>query len=1111
MVNSFRIIMVLLGILIWSQCKNSENKVISPSADLPLFVLTDSQATGVNFINRLHFDEDFNIYTYRNFYNGGGVAIGDINNDGWRDIFFTSNMESNKLFLNKGDWTFEDITTSAGVGGTRSWSTGVSIADVNGDGLADIYVCNSGDVKGDNKQNELFINQGDLTFKEQAAEYGLDDRGFSTHAAFFDYDHDGDLDMYLLNNSYRSIGSFNLKYNERLIRDSLGGDKLYRNDGHVFHDVSEEAGIYGSIIGFGLGVTVGDVDNDGWQDIYVSNDFFERDYLYLNQHNSTFKEVLTEQMPSISAASMGAAMGDIDNDLYQDVFVTEMLPHDNRRLKTKTTFEDWDTYQYKLENGYYHQFTRNVLQHNNGNGFFSEIGRMAGVEATDWSWGALIADFDLDGWKDLFVANGIYQDLTDQDYLNFIANDSIKSLVTQTGKSDFEKLVSYIPTESLRNYFYKNNTDWTFSDVSEKSGINKESFSNGSAYGDLDNDGDMDLVINNVNMPAFVYKNQSKQLPESPNHLVFEITGNSTVHPIGTKVICYAHADQQMLELMPNTGFQSTMDNRLFFGFGTDTLVDSVKVIFNNQMVKQFTHIRVNQTIQVKVEDATHSDINNNTPLKTKWASKDEANSKLFAHRENDFCDFDRDRMLYHMKSTEGPALASGDVNGDGLIDFYVGGAKDQAGALYVQTRTGAFKIMDNPAFMHDKESEDVDAEFFDADGDQDIDLYVASGGNEFSNISMALSDRLYLNNGGGVMTKSPQNLPTFKNESTACVTSGDADGDGDIDLFVGIRLEPKFYGIPMNGYLLINDGAGQFSDKTQALAPELNKLGLITDAQWVDIDLDKDLDLVVVGEWMPITLFIQDQGRWTNKSKEWGLSEKGYFQALHVADLNDDDYPDLVVGNLGLNSRFRASVTEPIGMVINDFDQNGTVEQIYTMLENGKEFPFILKHDLVAQVPSLKKQILRYDQFATRTVQELFGSEQFAKSIRLEINQLAHVAAINEKGTRFVSTVLPKPAQISPVYSIITHDFNLDGVVDLLLGGNLYQVKPELGRYDASQGVLLAGRGDGTFRYENNRAIGLNVQGQVRNMAILPSSAGGHKLIIAKNNDYLETYALKN
>lgn len=1101
----------ILGLLYLMACSKSVKEQQLTGKHLPLFVLTDSQKTGINFINHLHFDESFNIYTYRNFYNGGGVAIADINNDSLMDIYFTSNMDKNRLFLNKGNWIFEDITEQAGVGGTRSWSTGVSIADINNDGLVDIYVCNSGDVKGDNKQNELFINQGNLTFKEQAAEYGLDDRGFSTHAAFFDYDHDGDLDMYLLNNSYRSIGSFNLKFNERLIRDSLGGDKLYRNDGKHFKDVSVEAGIYGSIIGFGLGVTVGDVDNDGWQDIYVSNDFFERDYLYINQRDGTFKEVLTTQMDAISAASMGAAMGDIDNDLFQDIFVTEMLPHDNRRLKTKTTFEDWDTYQYKLDNDYYHQFTRNVLQRNNGNGTFSEIGRMSGVEATDWSWGALIVDFDLDGYKDLFVANGIYQDLTDQDYLNFIANDSIKSLVTQTGKSDFEKLVSYIPSESLRNYLFKNNGDWTFADVSEQNGINTKSFSNGSAYGDLDNDGDLDLVVNNVNMPAYVYQNGTIQQPDAPGYLRFIIRGNETCNAIGTKIICYSGDEKQMLELMPNTGFQSTMDNRLFFGFNEAQMVDSVKVFFYNGQQIKLNQVQVNQNILIDIASASDTSEPVSPPKPIPYAVKNKEDSKLFKHQENNFCDFDRDRMIYHMKSTEGPALASGDANGDGLTDFYIGGAKDQAGALYIQNKNGTFVLKMNTIFESDKGCEDIDAEFFDADGDGDLDLYVASGGNEFSNISMDLSDRLYINKGDGTLLKSPQNLPTFKNESTGCVSAGDVDGDGDIDLFVGIRLEPKFYGMPMNGYLLINDGKGNFSDQTKDRAPELNKLGLITDAQWVDLDLDNDLDLVVIGEWMPVTIFIQEQGRWNNRSSSWGLQVNGYFQALLVTDINKDKYPDIVVGNLGLNSRFHASYQYPLQLYINDFDQNGTVEQIYTMSEGEIKYPFILKHDLVAQIPSLKKQILRYDEFAQRSIEDLFDPLQFSKSIELNIHRLDHFVAINKEGKKFNLISLPKPAQTSIVYSMVDYDFDQDGHPDLLIGGNLYEVKPEVGRYDASHGTLLKGHGDGTFTVIENRVSGLNLSGQVRAMNILKGTKNGVLLLVAKNNDYLEAYALAN
>ena len=567
-----------------------------------LFELRDNQAIGIEFSNDLTYSNDFNVYKYRNFYNGGGVAIGDINNDGLSDVFMTANQGANRLFLNKGDWQFEDITETAGVGGERAWSTGVTMADVNADGLLNIYVCNSGDVAGDNKENELYINQGNLKFKEQAADYNLNDKGFSTHASFFDYDKDGDLDVYILNNSFQAIGSFNLRKNERPVRDELGGDKLMQNQGGSFVDVSEEAGIYGSVIGFGLGVTIGDVNNDGWEDIFVSNDFFERDYLYINQQNGSFQEDLVNQMQSISGASMGADMADINNDGHQDIFVTEMLPSEYQRLKTVTTFEDWDKYQYNVNNGYHHQFTRNVLHLNRGDNAFSEVSRLAGVEASDWSWGALFFDMDNDGYKDLFIANGIYKDLTDQDYLQYIANESvIQSIVSEQGV-DYKELIDIIPSNKVANHAYKNGGDLSFQAYQE-SGLLTPSFSNGSAYGDLDNDGDLDLVVNNVNMPSFVYENRQA----SGNYVKVKLVGEGgNTYAIGSRIKVSTDQDTWNLENQPARGFQSSMDPVMVIGVGEAEQVD-IEVTWPDGKISRMSNVSTNQTLTIEAASAESS------------------------------------------------------------------------------------------------------------------------------------------------------------------------------------------------------------------------------------------------------------------------------------------------------------------------------------------------------------------------------------------------------------------------------------------------------------------------------------------------------------------------
>jgi hypothetical protein len=1066
-----------------------------------LFQALTRNETGVDFINQLDYDRDFNIYTYRNFYNGGGVALGDINNDGLLDMYLTANMQPNRLYLNKGNFQFEDITEKSGVAGEKAWSTGVSMADINGDGLTDIYVCNSGDVEGDNKQNELYINNGDLTFTEKAAEYGLDDRGYSTHAAFFDYDKDGDLDMYLLNNSYQAIGSFNLRKNERPKRDAVGGDKLYRNDGEKFTDVSEEAGIYGSIIGFGLGVTVGDIDKDGWQDIYVSNDFFERDYIYMNKGDGTFEENLEQQMRSISGASMGADMADINNDGFADIFVTEMLPEKEARIKTKTTFENWDRYLYNIKNGYYHQFTRNMLQLNHGNETFSDIGRLAGVHATDWSWGALITDLDNDGYKDIFVANGIYQDLTDQDYINFISNEETIKAMTTGEQVDFQKLIDAIPTNKVSNYIYVNKGDYTFEDKTAAWGLDEPSHSNGSAYGDLDNDGDLDLVVNNVNMPLFIYRNQAELLRPQHNYLKFELTGEGkNTQAVGTR-ITLKHAGKAFYqEQMPMRGFQSTVDHRPNFGLGNASSVDTVLVEWPNGTQTLLTNVPANQTLQLSQSSGKPPQTSNEA-LQDKKIFNDlsEAASWNFKHQENAFSDFDRDRLLFHMRSTLGPRMAVGDVNRDGLQDFYIGGARDQAGALMVQQVEGSFEKISEETFVADAISEDTDAVFFDADGDGDDDLYVCSGGNEFPTSSSALIDRLYFNE-GGKFVKSDQILPSFRFESSGTVTATDYDQDGDIDLFVGIRLQPFAFGVPVNGYLLQNDGSGKFKDISKSHAPGLAKVGLISDAVWLDVEGDGDEDLLIAGEWMSPKLFVNEAGKLTDQTAAAGLAEySGWWNSLTLADLDGDGDQDVIAGNHGLNSRIKASAREPAELWVKDFDRNGSMEQIVTTYNEGKAYPLVLRHDLVEQMPGLKKKYLKYEDYKEQQVAEIFGEEALKDAIHHKATHLQTSVFINEGGN-FKVQALPIEAQFSPVYAAVAEDVDGDGKVDIILGGNLYEAKPEVGRYDGSYGLLLKGDGTGGFKAVPGRESGLMLNAAVRDMQVF--SINGQRMLLVANNN---------
>jgi hypothetical protein len=1076
-----------------------------------LFTKLSQEVSDITFANNLAFNQEFNIYTYRNFYNGGGVGLADINNDGLIDIYLTANQGPNKLYLNKGNFKFEDITERAGVAGSKAWSTGVALADVNGDGWIDIYVCNSGDVEGDDKENELFINNHDLTFTEMAQAYGIADKGFTTHAVFFDYDRDNDLDLYILNNSYQAIGSFNLQKNERPKRDPLGGDKLMRNDDNYFVDVSEQAGIYGSIIGFGLGATVGDINQDGWPDIYVSNDFFERDYLYINYQNGTFKECLTEQMKSISGASMGADLADINNDNWPDIFVTEMLPQTNNRIKTVTTFENWDRYQYSVSNDYYHQFTRNMLQINNGNDSFSEVGRLSGVEATDWSWGALMFDVDNDGLKDIFVANGIYQDLTNQDYLQYISNEEVVRSIVSNNTVDYKKLVDLIPSNPVPDYLFQNQGDLQFINKSSEWGMGDDNFSNGSAYGDLDNDGDLDLVVNHVNDVAGIYRNESNTLLPFNHYLKFNLQGRGfNTYAVGAK-ISIRHGNQQYyIEQIPNRGFESSVDPRPNIGLGTIEEVDSVVISWPDGGDTILYSIPTNQTINLQQGKNKRSGRDNVTRSKPGVLEAAKEPPLLYKHVDNEFVDFDRDRLVYHMLSSEGPALASGDVNGDGRDDFFIGGSKGNAGALFIQTPHESFVTSNELLLKKDKISEDRGSIFFDCDNDGDLDLYVCSGSNEFSTSSSALSDRLYINDGRGAFTKSDQLLPTTAFESTSIVKPCDYDSDGDLDLFVGVRSHPFLYGQPMNGYVLNNDGTGRFMADQDRMAPALSKIGMITDATWTDVDGDRDFDLVVVGEYMPVTILTNERGFLTDNTKNAGLDKtNGWWNRIKAADIDNDGDMDLIAANHGLNSRFKASKDQPVTMYVNDFDKNGTPEQIICVFNDGKSYPMVLRHDLISQIPSLKKKYLKYESYNDQIISDIFTETELKDAIQLQAFELGTGILINDGKGKFEYRRLPVEAQLSVQYAVDVFDFDKDGNVDILLGGNLYKVKPEAGRYDASYGVFLKGDGKGNFKTAPFNDSGFFVDGEVRDFCRV-KVGDQWVMLVARNNDSLLFYKIK-
>ncbi len=1059
-----------------------------------LFSTISPAASGVDFANTLTFTEELNPYTYRNFFNGGGVGLGDFNQDGLLDIYLTGNLVDNKLYLNQGDFTFQDVTESAGVACSGNWSTGVAVVDINADGLPDIYVCKSGPPGGPHRHNELFVNRGDGTFSEEAAAYGLDFTGLSIQAAFFDYDRDGDLDAYLLNNSIRSTTGYDLKKGLRERRDE-NGNRLLRNDGGKFVDVSEAAGIYGSAIGFGLGVTVGDVNQDGLPDLFVSNDYFERDYLYYNQGDGTFKEALADHLPEISLGSMGADMADLNNDGLPELFVTEMLPRGDRRYKTKADFQGWNRYQLYRDQGYHQQFSRNVLQLNRGGGNFSEVGRMAGVEATDWSWGALLADLDGDGYKDIFVANGVGKDLLDRDYIAFNGQpEAIRKALFEEGKG-ITDIINDIPSEPQANGVFRNRdgSGLAYENVAEKWGLAEPTFSNGSAYGDLDNDGDLDLVINNIDAPAGIFRNNSVAGRQFTVALRAKQPGNPFA--IGARVRLYAGAEVQYQELQPMRGFQSTVDYRLHFGVG-DKAVDSLRVDWPDGGVSLLTEIPAGPQLTIDQRTAPAGKKVPAPSAAPLLRTRDYLPAAR--HRESPSTEFNKDGLLFQGVSSEGPALAAGDVNDDERPDLYLGGAAGQPGQLWIATGRDTYRAASFPALTEDAGAEDTDAAFFDADGDGDLDLYVCSGGYEAGSNSENLLDRLYLND-GNTWRKSDQLLPSrSRMVSSSVVRPQDVDGDGDLDLFVGGRLDPTIYGLPASSYLLINDGKGTFKAVSRNDLPALDRLGLVTDAQWADLDGDGRAELTIVGEWMPVTVLHFEREQPLRVSRIDTLANSyGLWRCLTIADLDRNGTLDLVAGNQGNNTRLRASATEPLQLHINDFDRNGQAEQLLVQYDEGRPLPFLLKDDLVARLPGLRKQLLRYSDYAGKGLTDLFPADLLARSIVLQATTLAGTAFYNDGKGGFTARPLPPIAQLSPTYAILAWDADGDGIQDLILGGNLSVSRPELGIYAAGFGQLLLAREGGGWDVPGPAESGVLLAGEVRKIIAL----GSNHFLVARSN----------
>ena len=1114
--------LISISLLLVAGCSKPEHHIDHVDVE-KLFTLMPGGFTGIDFVNRLHETREFNVFTYRNYHNGGGVAIADFNNDGLADIYFTANQEPNRLYLNEGDFRFRDVTDEAGVAGRRAWTTGVTVADVNGDGWLDLYVSAAGAVPPEERANELFINEGRAgtpRFREEAAAYGVADRGYSVQGAFFDYDMDGDLDLYVLNNSSRPVTSLGLR-NIRHVRDPYGGDRLYRNDGGRFVDVSEAAGIYGSEIAFGLDVTITDVDRDGLPDIYVSNDFFERDYLYMNRGDGTFSEELEDRMRQISLSSMGADAADLDGDGYPEIFVTDMLPSVDERLKTTSTFESWDLYQVKVENGFHHQFMRNTLQRNNRDGSFSEIAAFAGVEATDWSWGTLLADFDLDGRREIFVTNGVFRDVTDQDFIEFLADEDNARAMSRPGVGiDFTELTARIPSHEISNYFFRAEPGGhlAYENIAADVGLDHPSFSNGTAYGDLDNDGDLDLVVNNVNQESFVFRNEADTL--LPHRSIrIRLEGEGPNHfGIGAAVAVVADGRRYVADQHPTRGFQSSVDYVLVAGLGSADSA-SVSVRWPDGRISPPRAAPAGETVVIRqAEAAPGGDLRaagggdgSPSAVPFRKISADAAAEPLleeitieaaldYTHRENDFVDFQREPLLVKMLSREGPRAAVGDVSGDGLQDVYIGGAKESVGALLIQDRDGTFTRRVTPAFDEDAISEDIGAAFFDADGDGDLDLYVVSGGSEYSDLAPALLDRLYLNDGRGGFTKAADRLPA-RYQSSSVVRPMDFDHDGDIDLFVGGRLVPWRYGLPPRSSLLENDGRGRFTDVTEELAPDLVEVGMVTDAVWTDHDGDGWEDLVVVGDWMPVTFFENDRGSLA-RIEVAGLDRSdGWWNSITPVDVDGDGRMDYIAGNLGLNSRLRASAERPLSMQVHDYDRNGFVDQIISYHDGRGRYPLVLRADLLSRFPHLAERFPTYASYAGRQFSEVFLPEEREGGLDFTAFQLASCLIRNDGDGRYSLHPLPEEAQLAPVFGAAVVDANGDGMDDLILAGNFSGFKPEIGSLDAGRGLVLAAHGDGSFAALPPGESGLDLDGDVRDLQVLTLSGGRSALLVVRNN----------
>ncbi len=1100
------VLLAIFGMMLFhASCTTSELK-----EKTTMLELLDSEETGIFFSNDISEDLTNNVFTYTNFYNGGGVAIGDVDNDGLVDIYFSANSNTGKLYRNMGNFKFEDITPGSGMDTIPGWKTGVTMVDINQDGYLDIYMCRSGRVKPKYRKNLLFINNGDLTFTEKSEAFGLDDWSTSLHSAFFDYDLDGDLDMYLLNHAMDPVRQVFRNFHDDDI-DRFTGDKLYRNEGGKYIEVKEFIGLKRSKLGDGLGLAVSDFNDDLFPDIYISNDFAGRDYLYFNQGDGTFTETALESMEHISYSSMGVDAADIDNDGWQDVFVLDMQSSTNYGRKTNMASMDAEVFNVLVDLNGHHQYMRNTLQLNNGNQTFSDIAPMAGVESTDWSWSPLFVDLDNDGYKDLFVTNGMRKNMNNKDYQSY--RDERIEMESKKPNPDYERMMreilDKIPAEKSVNMVFRNKKGVEFENYNTSWGIETPSFSNGCAYVDLDNDGDMDLVVNNIDDEAHIYRNNA--YGKNTNHFVkIKLLGpEGNRNGIGAKLKVKTGTLEQYKEQQVSRGYQSNVDFVLHFGLGKANLVDVLQVIWPDGKVNRITNVQVDGVVEVDYENA-ETIIPDTVKKKLLFTDVTELSDIAYRHTENQYDDFKKELLLPHKMSTFGPALAVGDVNKDGLEDFFVGGAKDQSGAIYLQETNQTFRKSNQKALFLDKFHEDVDASFFDADQDGDIDLYVVSGGNELPAGDTYYQDRLYLNNGKGNFYKVSNALPVM-NTSGGVVSPNDVDGDGDIDLFIGGRLTPGQYPKSDRSYLLLNEN-GKFKDVTQKSEGLINP-GMITDALWSDYDSDGQKDLILVGEWMPITIFKNGNGTLTRLKEDDTLKEThGWWFSISEGDVNSDGRMDYILGNLGENYKYKATPENPFRLYSKDFDNNGSLDIVLSYFENDTLYPLRGKQCSSDQIPGLKDKFKNYGSFGASSLEDIYSKDSLQNSELYEAKTFSTSLLLNfEDG--FTMKKLPKMAQVSAVFGIVYEDFDNDDHTDLLLAGNLYNSEVETPRGDASSGLFLRGDGKGNFKEVRGYDSGLFIPGDIKKLEFIrlgTSNTSRKGIISSENNGIVRLHVTK-